>query len=110
MKESYGKGVATHTGPESCGAARKDSAEALTGVRAGRVFSRESTDLRGADAVRRSGRHHRLPRYRERHSDPARSQTPCTYGNTSHENRESPCLSAAAQAAGRVGKSIDVRR
>lgn len=110
MKESYGKGVATHTGPESCGAARKGGVEALTGVRAGRVFSRERTFLRGADAVRRSGRHNRWPRYRERPSDPARSQTPCTYGNTSHENRESPCLPAAAFAVGRVGKSIDVRR
>ena len=58
MKESYGEGLATHTGPESCGAAREGGVEALTGVRAGRVFSRESTFLRGADAVRRSGRPH----------------------------------------------------
>ena len=41
MKESYGEGLATHTGPESCGAARKGGVEALTGERAGRVFSRE---------------------------------------------------------------------
>ena len=40
MKELYGKGLATHAGPESCGAARECSAEALTGVRAGRVLSR----------------------------------------------------------------------
>jgi RNA-directed DNA polymerase len=110
MKESYGKGLATHTGPESCGAAREGGVEALTGVRAGRVLSRERTFLRGADAVRRSGRHNRLPRYRERQSDPARSQTLCTYGNTSRENREIPCLPAVDEMAGRVGKSIDVRR
>lgn len=42
MKESYSERLATDTGPESCGAARKGSAEALTGVRAGRVSSRES--------------------------------------------------------------------
>ena len=30
MKESYGKGVATHTGPESCAVVRKDEGEALT--------------------------------------------------------------------------------
>ena len=42
MKESYGEGLATHTGPESCGAAREGGVEALTGVRTGRVFSRES--------------------------------------------------------------------
>lgn len=41
MKESYGEGVANHTGPESCGGTRKGSDEALTGVRTGRVWSRE---------------------------------------------------------------------
>ena len=110
MKESYGEGLATHTGPESCGAACEGGVEALTGVRAGRVFSRERNSLRGADAVRRSGRPHPVHRYREMRRDPARSETPCTYGNTSHENREVLCLSAADGAAGRVGKSKDVRR
>src|SRR5437588_4205168 len=43
MKKSYGSsGLATHIGPESCGAARKGSVEALTGERAGRVFSRKN--------------------------------------------------------------------
>ena len=110
MKESYSEGLATHAGPESCGGAREGTAEALTGVRAGRVFSRERHSLRGADAVRRSGRQHSLHRYREMRRDPARSQTPSTYGNTSRENREIPCLPADAEVAGRVGKSIDVRR
>ena len=41
MKKSYGKGVATHTGPESCGATCEGEVEALTGDSAGRVFSRE---------------------------------------------------------------------
>jgi len=41
MKESYGEGVAIHTGPESCGGDSNVMAEALTGVRAGRVLSRE---------------------------------------------------------------------
>jgi len=59
MKVSYGEGVATHTGPESCGVVRKGSVEALTGVRAGRVSSRERNSLRGADAVKESGRQHR---------------------------------------------------
>ena len=40
MKKSYESEVATHIGPESCGAARKGGVEALTGGRAGRVFSR----------------------------------------------------------------------
>jgi RNA-directed DNA polymerase len=110
MKESYGEGLATHTDPESCGAARKGGVEALTGARAGQVFSRESDFLRGADAVRRSGRPH--PAYRERkmRRDPARSETLSTYGNTSHENREILGPPAADGVAGRVGKSKDVRR
>ena len=41
MKESYGEGLASHTGPESCGDGSNGMAEALTGVRAGRVLSRE---------------------------------------------------------------------
>ena len=110
MKESYGEGLATHTGPESCGAARKGGVEALTGERAGRVFSRERNSLRDADAVRRSGRPHPVHRYREVRRSPARSETPCTYGNTSHGNREIPCPPRAAVALGRVGKSKDVRR
>jgi RNA-directed DNA polymerase len=110
MKESHVKGIATHNGPESCGASRKESSEALRGVRAGRVFSRERTKLRDADAFGGSGRQHRAHRHREMRSGPARSETPCTHGNTSHENREILCSPAADGAAGRVGKSKDVRR
>jgi RNA-directed DNA polymerase len=110
MEKSYGEGLATHTDPESCGAAREGGVEALTGARAGRVFSRERHFLRGADAVRRSGRPHLARRYRETRRDPARSETPSTYGNTSHENREIPWSPVAADATGRVGKSIDARR
>jgi hypothetical protein len=41
MKESHSEGVATHAGPESCGGGSNVTAEALTGVRAGQVLSRE---------------------------------------------------------------------
>jgi hypothetical protein len=110
MKESYGKGLATHTGPKSCGAVREDGAEASTGERAGRVFSRESRSLRGADAVGVSGRPHRGRRQRETHADPARSETPCTLGHTMLGNREIPESPAGDGPAGRVGKSNDARR
>lgn len=43
MKESYVEGLATHNDPESCVAVCKESDEALTGVRIGRVLSREIT-------------------------------------------------------------------
>jgi|SRR6516164_11508561 len=110
MKESYVEGLATHDGPESCAAFWEERGEALTGVRAGRVFSRERDFLRDADAVRRGGRQNRAHRYREIRPSPARSATPRTYGNTSHENREVLCSPAADGAVGRVGKSKDVRR
>ena len=42
MKESYVEGLASHGGPESCVCIREDAGEALTGVRAGRVSSREN--------------------------------------------------------------------
>ena len=110
MKKSHECDVATHIGPESCGAARKGSVEALTGERAGRVFSRVRTILRDADAVRRSGRPHPVHRYREVQGSPARSETPCTYVNTSRGNREIRGLPRAAVALGRIGKSKDARR
>jgi hypothetical protein len=110
MKESHGEGLATHTGPESCGAAREGGDEAWTGERAGRVFSRVRNLLRDADAVRRSGRPHRVHRYREVLLSPARSETPCTYASTSRGNREIPSPPRTAVVLGRIGKSKDVRR
>lgn len=41
MRESYREGLASHSGPESCVVVREDGCEALTGVWAGRVLSRE---------------------------------------------------------------------
>ena len=48
MKVSYGEGVAIHTGPESCIGVRKGAGEALTGVRAGQLLSREIETPRGS--------------------------------------------------------------
>jgi RNA-directed DNA polymerase len=110
MKESHVEGLATHGGPESCGVSRKGRAEALTGVRAGRVLSRERSLVRDADAVGMVGRHHWAHRNREMRTGPARSKTPCTYGNTSHENREILGSPVTDGVAGRVGKSKDARR
>jgi hypothetical protein len=110
MQKSYECELATHIGLESCGAARKGSVEALAGERAGRVFSRVRTFLRDADAVRRSGRRHLMHRYREVCQSPARSETPCMYGDTSRGSREIPSSSRDAFALGRIGKSKDARR
>ena len=76
----------------------------------GWVLSRERQSLRGADALEEGGRPHPGHRYREMPRDPARSETPCMYGNTSRENRKIPCPPAEDGAAGGVGKSKDTRR
>ena len=110
MQKSYECEIATHIGPESCGAARKGGVEALTGERAGRVFSRVRELLRDADAVGESGRLQLMHRYREVCQSPARSETPCTYGDTSRGNREIPRPPRVVFALGRIGKSKDARR
>ena len=110
MKESYVEGLATHNGPESCGAAREGGVEAWTGERMGRVFSRVRTWLRDADAVGESGRQQPVHRYREVPQSPARSETPCTRGSTMRGNREVPGSPGRAVVPGRIGKSQDVRR
>jgi len=110
MKESYVEGIANHDGPESCADIREGGGEALTGVRAGQVLSREIDQVWGADAVEGGGRQHLVRRYREASQNPARSETLCTYGNTSRENREIPSPPVVDGTAGRAGKSKDVRR
>src|SRR5580704_18863828 len=104
MQKSYESGSATHIGPESRGAARKSGVEALTGKRAGRVFSRVRTTFRDVDAVGESGRPDRVHRYRELLHSPARAETPCTYAHTSCGKREIPGLPRAAVALGRIGR------
>jgi hypothetical protein len=117
MRVSYVEGVANHNGPESCGVARKGGVEALTGERTGRVLSREihalprkRQVLRDADAVGKGGRQHRAHRPRKVCPGPARSETLSMCGNTLCGNREIPRPPAAERAAGRIGKSKDVRR
>lgn len=110
MKESYVEGLAAHDGPESCVEARKDIDEALTGVRTGRVFSRERTFPPGCR------------RRKERRK--AISGVPLSRGTTGpravrdpvhvrkHLARE-PGDSLFARIdgdSGRIGKSKDVRR
>jgi len=102
MKESYGGGLANHIGPESCGDGSNDMAEALTGVRAGQVLSREillksrvptSWDV-AEDNIGRvvSARHGRTLRGRR---PCARTETPYTGTGRSHICLKSEGLEAA---------------
>jgi hypothetical protein len=70
MREPYGEGLAAHTGPESCVGAREGVGEALTGVHAGWVLSRERICIRGADPVGQWGRPHGRARIGERPARP----------------------------------------
>src|SRR6266581_4050903 len=117
MKVSYSEGVAIHTVSESCTLVRKDEGEALTGVRAGQVWSREIEPpsrkrwpLRGADALEPSGRQDWRRRNRETPLDPARSETLSMRASTLCGNREIPWLSVEEGITGRIGKSKDARR
>src|SRR3989338_6246063 len=116
MEVSYGKGLATHTGPKSCVGAREGTGEALTGVRVGPVSSRAINRppkgglLRGADALENVGRPHPRRRHGKAPRDPARSETRRMHASTWCENREIPRASAADEAADRIGKSKDARR
>lgn len=106
MKEPYGEGVAICSDPESCVVVREDGGEALTGARAGRVWSREIVEsLWGADAVAGRGRPHSTHRHREARRDPTRSETPSTYGIISRGNREISGPPASEGDAGRAGKA-----
>jgi hypothetical protein len=56
------------------------------------------------------GRPHSTRRYRETRRVLARSETPGTYGNTTHGSREILRPPAESNAAGRIEKSKDARR
>lgn len=90
MKVPYAEGVASHSGPESCGGDREVTTEALTGESVGQVLSREKGFLRGADALSIVGRQHGADRYRKSRTGPAWSKTLCTHGNFLRGNREIP--------------------
>ena len=109
MKESHVEGVAAHNGPESCGVAREGYVEALTGETAGWVLSREMLNVRGADAVEKSGRQHGAHRHGEVRVGPAWSETPCMPGHHPHGNREIP-EPPGRVSPGRGGKAMAVIR
>jgi hypothetical protein len=111
MRESYDEGIASHVGPESCAGAREGSGEALTGVRVGRVLSREmvlESRVQTPWTWRKATRCASI--VREAHGpcavvDPvARTETPCTGIGRSHG-----CLCSQGNG-GRVGKSEDTSR
>jgi transposase len=72
VKVPHGEGLASHTGPESCGDVREDAFEALTGVRIGRVIERRKTSTSECQCYPVNRRSHERSRHRERPPTPRR--------------------------------------
>ena len=109
MKVSNVKGLANHSGPESCVGWSDPEGEALTGESAGWVLSREIPNARDADPVGVRGRPQSALHFGEECWYPARSETPSMHGSNLRENREILRLPKPA-CLGRIVKSKDVRR
>jgi hypothetical protein len=111
MQESYGEGVASHTGPKPCAGAREGMGEASAGVRAGRVWSRESNGKTGVPTPSRrpEGNTGRAASARPA-TDPARSKTSRTLGNSPRRNWEIPGPALAKGAKARAVNPIGERR
>ena len=101
MQVPDSEGLANHTGPESCTSLGNGVCEALTGERAGRVWSPEIGLFLGADALRTRGRQQRARRYGKAYTHLAGSQTPGMHGNIVGGTREALrlALSIAARPA-----------
>ena len=111
MKVLYVEGLASRDGSESCAGIRKDVGEALTGVHAGRVSSREKLFIRGADAVEKSGRQHGTMCHGEHRVGSARSKTSRTHESHLLGNREILWMAdALCGAEARIGKDAPVIR
>ena len=61
---------------------------------------------RSAEVVPHGGRQHRRVRHREHPQDFAQSETPGMHGNSTRENRETPSVPVAEEAAGRLEKAM----
>ena len=91
MKEPYGEGRATHTGPESCGVVRKGKAEALTGEGTGWAIEPRTSGRTGVPTPSRKAEGHTGGIVIARCCwTPRGLQTPSTYGRTLPGNREIP--------------------
>jgi hypothetical protein len=111
MKESHGEGLATHTGPESCGASREGGVEALTGVRAGQdieprkfAYSGKPTLSCYAEGNNRCTDKARCTGGPRGHRPCARSETPRSGAGRSH------VFPRQNNIRGRIGKSKDAGR
>lgn len=104
MKESYGEGLASHTGPESCAGRREAAGEALTGVHADQPLSSEINSIGMPTLLTKAEGNIEHDDTRKPCSGPAESKTLCMRGNSLHGNREVPSAPTADGAMGRSEK------
>jgi hypothetical protein len=110
MKEPYAEGLATHSDPESCGHAREDMSEALTGARTGWLSSRERYKVPGAEGVGLHRRQNQPSRQGEgRRTRRGRRPHACTETPCARTGRSRDCPRADGEW-GRGEKSKDVMR
>src|SRR5262245_48878778 len=105
MRESCGKGPASHPDPESCGSGRKAPTEALAGAHAGQPSSCEIRPSGVPMLLREAEGHTQIGDTGEPVRDPAQSETLCMRGNSSHGNREIPASPATDGVSGRSEKA-----
>jgi hypothetical protein len=111
MQESYGEGLASHTGPQPCAGAREGMGEASAGELAGRVLSRESNVEIGVPTPsRRSEGNTARAAIARLVSDSARSKTSRTPGSSPRRNWETPAPALAKGVKVRVVNPIGARR
>ena len=109
MKESYREGVATRSGPESCVTVREGVGEALTGVRAGWVLSREIDPTPGCR--RCYGKRKAIPVVSIwRDAVGPRAVRDPMHARKHLEREPGDPVSVCWEAADRIGKSKDTRR
>ena len=100
------EGVAIHDGPESCAGVREGGGEALTGVRAGQLLSREITDFGVPTSSHEAEGHIAGGVSASRSVDPARSENLCMYGVLPAREPGGPAARPPGDhRAGRSGKA-----
>ena len=92
MKESYSEVLARHAGPESYADRGNTVGVATTGVHAGPVWSSENLFNSRADTVQIVEGNTECALNGKHKSNAAESQTWSMYGNSKHENRETPLV------------------
>lgn len=106
MKVRHRKGIANHSGPESCGSAREGATEALTGESAGQPLSREIRQSGAPTLLSEAEGHIGEGATREPSTSPTRSKTLSMRRSSPNRNCEISPAPAAQLAAGGSGKAI----